>query len=82
MSQNYFAKTTASKMNFDSSKITALATRLEVDEFDVIKPESVWPFTELVGCSMWHANLMRPDISNAVRAVARCIRPLKKKHWR
>ena len=47
------------------------------DEFD-----GVWPFRELVGSLMWLANQTRPDISNAVRAVARFAHAPKHKHWK
>ena len=37
------------------------------------------PFREVVGSLMWIANQTRPDISNAVRAVARHFHEPKKK---
>ena len=41
-----------------------------------------WPFHELVGCLMWLANQTRPDIANAVRAVARYANQPREVHWR
>ena len=40
------------------------------------------PFREVVGSLMWIANQTRPDISNAVRAVARHSHELKRSHWK
>ena len=39
-------------------------------------------FRELVGCLMWHANQTRPDIANAVRAVARYTNSPREIHWK
>ena len=39
-------------------------------------------FREVVGSLMWIANQTRPDISNAVRAVARHSYEPKKSHWK
>lgn len=40
------------------------------------------PFRAVVGSLMWVANQTRPDISNAVRAVARHSHNPKMKHWK
>ena len=40
------------------------------------------PFREVVGSLMWIANQRRPDISNAVRAVARHSHEPEKSHWK
>ncbi|CAB1107753.1 unnamed protein product [Ectocarpus sp. CCAP 1310/34] len=40
------------------------------------------PFREVVGSLIWIANKTRPDISNAVRAVARHSHEPKKIHWK
>ena len=40
------------------------------------------PFREVVGSLLWIANQSRPDISNAVRAVARHSHAPKMKHWK
>ena len=40
------------------------------------------PFREVVGCLMWIANQTRPDIANAVRAVARHSHDPKEIHWK
>ena len=49
-----------------------LRVGLKLDEFDVDEEETEnRPFRELVGGLMWLAISTRPDISNAVRSVAR-----------
>ena len=40
------------------------------------------PFREVVGSLMWIASQTRPDIANAVRAVARHSHEPKKSHWK
>ena len=40
------------------------------------------PFREIVGCLMWIANQTRPDIVNAVRAIARFLHDPKEAHYR
>ena len=58
------------------------STSLKLDQFDADEPEGGWPFREVVGSLMWLANQTRPDISNAVRAVARYCHAPKHVHWK
>ena len=55
------------------------------EKFDSVnegdEPEGDWPFREVVGSLMWLANQTRPDISDAVRAVARYCHAPKLVHW-
>ena len=46
------------------------------------EPKCTQAFREAVGGLMWIANATRPDISNAVREVARHSHDPSKKHWR
>ena len=41
-----------------------------------------WPFRELLGGLLWLAFSTRPDISNAVRSVARYCYTPKATHWK
>ena len=41
-----------------------------------------WPYREAVGCVMWLSTMTRPDISNAVRAVARYSHNPTGRHWK
>ena len=54
--------------------------QLQVREEDVEAGDE--QFREVVGSLMWIANQTRPDISNAVRAVARHSHEPKKSHWK
>ena len=48
----------------------AAPTDVFLHEFDEGKPYGVCPFRELVGNLVWLVNQKRPDVPNAVRAVA------------
>ena len=69
---------------FDISRSSSLPAAPSVnprpvkDDYDA---ENV-PFREVVGCLMWIANQTRPDIANAVRAVARHSHDPKEIHWK
>ena len=55
---------------------------LKVCEFDVDEPTIGRVFRELIGSLLWIALLSRPDIVNAVRAVARYCSAPKMIHWK
>ena len=55
---------------------------LEALGFDVDEPNVLFPFRELIGALLWIALLTRPDIANAVRAVARYCSAPKLIHWK
>ena len=55
---------------------------LRLDEFDQEEVEVEEPFRSLVGHLMWLANQTRPDILNAVRAVARYSHSPKLVYWK
>ena len=55
---------------------------LKLDELDETEPEGDWPFRKPVGCLMWLANQTRPDIANAMKAVARYTNLPRKVHWK
>ena len=62
---------------------TPLPTDVFLEEFFYEdEPGGGWPFRELVGSLMWLANQTRPEISNAVRAVARFAHAPKQKQWK
>ena len=51
-------------------------------DFDIDEPNVLFPFRELIGALLWIALLTRPDIANAVRAVARYCSAPKLIHWK
>ena len=59
-----------------------LRVELKLEEFDKEEETKSWPFRELVGGLMWLAISTRPDISNAVRSVARYCSTPKAIHWK
>lgn len=52
-------------------KSLSLPVGAKLSEFGEDEPEVDAPFRELVGSLMWLSRQTRPDIENAVRAVAR-----------
>ena len=59
-----------------STQSVPLRVGVKLEDFDEDEMIENWPFHELVGSLMWLSVSTRPDISNAVRAVARyCTAP-------
>ena len=54
---------------------------LKLEQFDADESDVEEPFRSLVGHLTWLANQTRPDILNAVRAVARYSHAPKRLHW-
>ena len=71
ISQQSFAKELVNKFDMTSVQNIPLRVGLKLDGFDVDEKTENRPFRELVGGLMWFAISTRPDISNAVRSVAR-----------
>ena len=59
-----------------------LSAACKLWDFDPEEPDVDHPFRELVGALLWIARLTRPDILNAVRAVARYCSSPKMVHWK
>ena len=59
-----------------------IPTTWRVWDFDVDEPNVLFPFRELIGALLWIALLTRPDIANAVRAVAWYCSAPKLIHWK
>ena len=82
ISQQALAENTAARFDVSSTRNSPLSTDPKLEEFDKNGPVGDWPFRELIGCLMWLANQTRPDIANAVRAVARSANQPREVHWR
>ena len=82
ISQQASAEKIVAKFGVTRGKPTPMVVGLRLDEFDQDKAEVVEPFRSLVGHLMWLANQTRPDILNAVRAVARYSHSPKLVHWK
>ena len=71
ISQQRFAEELVKKFRVTSVQSVPLKVGVKLEEFDGNEETESWPFRELVGGLMWLAISTRPDISNAVRSVAR-----------
>ena len=71
ISRQSFAEELVKKFDVTSVQNVPLRVGLKLDEFDEDEEARSWRFRELVGGLMWLAISTRPDISNAVRSVAR-----------
>ena len=82
ISQQSFAEELVNK--FDATSVQNIPPRvgLKLDEFDVHEETENRPFRELVEGLMWLAISTRPDISNAVRSVARYCSTPKAIRWK
>ena len=59
-----------------------LRVGVKLEEFDEDEKVENWPFRELVGSLVWLSISTRPDIANAVRAVARYCTAPRAIHWK
>ena len=82
ISQQASAEKIVAKFGVTRGKPTPMVVGLRLDELDQEEAEVEEPFRSLVGHLMWLANQTRPDILNAVRAVARYSHPPKLVHWK
>ena len=81
MSQQAVAEKIVAKFGVTQNKETPMVVDLKLEQFDADEPDVEEPFRSLVGHLMWLANQTRPDILNAVRAVARYSHAPKRLHW-
>ena len=82
VSQQRFAEELVKKLRMTSVQSVPLTVGVKLEEFDENEETESWPFREFVGGLMWLAISTRPDISNAVRSVARYCSAPKAVHWK
>ena len=70
------------KFRVTSVQSVPLKVGVKLEGFHEDEETESWPFRELVGGLMWLAISTRPDISNAVRSVARYCSAPKAVHWK
>ena len=70
------------KFGVTRNKEIPMTTHLRLHVFDPAEPDVDESFRSLVGHLMWLANQTRPDILNAVRAVARYTHAPKLVPWK
>ena len=81
MSQQAVAEMIVAEFGVTQNEETPMIVGLKVEQFDADEPDVEEPFRSLVGHLMWLANQTRPDILNALRAVARYSHAPKRLHW-
>ncbi|CAB1120295.1 unnamed protein product [Ectocarpus sp. CCAP 1310/34] len=82
ISQQRFAEELAAEYGVEWGKSVPLPVSVKLTDFDENEACADVPFRELVGSLMWLATQTRPDIANAVRAVARYCASPKMVHWK
>ena len=82
ISQQSFAEELVKKFRVTSVQSVPLKVGVKLEELDENEETDSWSFRELVGGLMWLAISTRPDISNAVRSVARYCSAPKAVHWK
>ena len=70
ISQQVLDESTVAKFGVTRGKSIPAVVDLKLEVFDHDEPDVDEPFRSLAGHLMWLANQTRPDILNAVRAVA------------
>ena len=82
ISQKTFADELVKKFCVTSTQSVPLRVGVKLEDFDEDEMIENWSFRELVGSLMRLSVSTRPDISNAVRAVARYCTAPRAIHWK
>ncbi|CAB1116207.1 unnamed protein product [Ectocarpus sp. CCAP 1310/34] len=81
ISQQTFTDELAAEYGVVGGRSVPMSSGVKLSDFDADEVATEFPFRELVGSLMWLATQTRPDIANAVRAVARYCASPKLVHW-
>ena len=82
ISQKMFADESVKTFCVTSKQSVPLRVDVKLEEFDGDEGVENWPFRELLGGLIWLSISTHPDISNAVRAVARYCTAPRVIHWK
>lgn len=82
ISQQTYTEELAEKYGVTGGGSIPIPATWKLWDFDDEEPNVVFPFRELIGALLWIALLTRPDLTNAVRAVARYCSAPKLIHWK
>ena len=81
ISQQTYTEEFGEKYGVEWGNAIPIPTTWRLWDFDVDEPNVLFPFRELIGALSWIALLIRPDIANSVRAVARYCSAPKLMRW-
>ena len=82
ITQKAFVERMLNRFGVNSSSDIPVTPGVELCPREEGEPKGDWPHTEAVGSVMWLSTMTRPDISNAVRAVARHSHNPTDRHWK
>ena len=82
ITQNTFIGSVLNRFGANSSSDIPATPCVKVGPREEDEPRGDWPYREAVGSLMWLSTMTRPDISNAVHAVARHSRNSTDRHWK
>ena len=77
-----FVESMLNRSGVNSSFDIPATPGVELGPRDEGEPNGDWPYREAVGSLMWLSTMTQPDISNAVRAVARHSHNPTDRHWK
>ena len=82
ITQKAFIESMLNRFGVNSSSDIPATPGVELGPREEGEPGGDWPYREAVGSLMWLSTMTRPDISNAVRAVARHSHNPTERHWK
>ena len=82
ITQKAFIESMLNRFGVNSSSDIPATPGVELGPREEGEPDGDWPYREAVGSLMWLSTMTRPDISNAVRAVARHSHNPTERHWK
>ncbi|CAB1106941.1 unnamed protein product [Ectocarpus sp. CCAP 1310/34] len=82
ISQQRFTEQLTAEYGIEWGRSVPLPVSVKLTDYDENEACADVPFRELVGSLMWLATQTRPDIANALRAVARYCASPKMVHWK
>ena len=82
ITQKAFVESMLNRFGVNSSSDLPVTPGIELGPRETGEPKGDWPYKETVDSLMWLLTMARPDISNAVRAVACHFHNPTDRHWK
>ena len=82
ITQKVFVESMLNHFGVNSSSDISATPGIELGPREEGEPKGDWPYREAVGSLMWLSTMTRPNISNAVRVVARQSHNPTDRHWK